>query len=166
MNYNVPRGIRTKNPLLINYVPGQEGAVGSDGRFGIYGSMEQGIASAERQLLRYQDRGLDTLEKIINKWAPPSENDTPAYIADVSRRSGIDPHEQIDFRNRQQAVAVIASMARHETGQQLDPAVINRGVGMGMGGAAANGVKRTTVDINVNNATGANITSSVAQLAV
>jgi hypothetical protein len=36
----------------------------------------------------------------------------------------------------------------------------------GLGGAAANGMKRTTVDINVNNATGANITSSVAQLAV
>jgi hypothetical protein len=163
-NYNVPRGIRNNNPLNISYVPGQEGAVGSDGRFGIYGSQEQGIASAERQLLRYQDRGIDTLTKVLNKWAPSSENDTAAYIARVSRDTGIKPDEQIDFRNRQQAAAIIASMARHETGRQLDPDVVNRGV-VG-GGAAANGVKRTTVDINVNNATGANITSSVAALAV
>jgi hypothetical protein len=36
----------------------------------------------------------------------------------------------------------------------------------GLGGAAANGMKRATVDININNATGANVTSSIAQLAV
>lgn len=162
---NDPRGIRNNNPLNISYVPGQVGLVGSDGRFGIYGSQEAGIASAERQLLRYQERGIDTLTKVISKWAPPSENDTGAYVARVSRETGIDPNARIDFRNQQQAAAIIASMARHETGRQLDPAVVNRGVGTGLG-AAGNGMKQTQTNIRIDNNTGGNATVSVSQLAM
>lgn len=163
-SFSVPRGIRNNNPLNISYVPGQQGAVGSDGRFGIYGSQEEGIASAERQLLRYQDRGIDTLTKVLNKWAPSSENNTAAYISTVARDTGIDPNEKVDFRNRQQAAAIIASMARHETGRKLDPTVVNRGVVAG--GAAANGMKQTQTNIRIDNNTGGNATVSVSQLAV
>jgi hypothetical protein len=35
------------------------------------------------------NRGVDTLAKIITVWAPPSENDTAAYITVVSDNTGI-----------------------------------------------------------------------------
>jgi len=41
---------------------------------------------------RYQDKGLHTIQGIINEYAPPSENDTQGYIAEA--RSFISSHTQ------------------------------------------------------------------------
>ena len=43
-------------------------------------------------LLTYQrQHGLDTVKGILNRWAPPSENDTGAYVQTVSRALGLRP---------------------------------------------------------------------------
>ncbi len=120
------RGMRNNNPLNLSYVPGQ-GAIGSDGRFGQYATMEGGIAASHRQLLRYQDRGLNTLERIIATWAPPSENDTEAYIRQVSAWTGFRRDQVLDMRDPATAHAVISAMARMESGA-VDPEVVRRGI--------------------------------------
>jgi hypothetical protein len=128
-----PRGIRNNNPLNLAYAA-QTGTVGSDGRFGIYKDQESGVAAAENQLLRYQDRDhLDTLSKIISKWAPANENDTASYIADVSKRTGFGANDRLDLHDKKTAAAIIEAMGRRETGRDLDPNVVNRGVDQALG---------------------------------
>jgi tetratricopeptide (TPR) repeat protein len=114
----ISRGIANNNPLNLEYHAGQTGAIGSDGRFGIYGSMQDGIEAARRQLFRYQSRGLVTIAQIISAWAPTTENQekTAEYIAAVSKRTGFAPNEPIDVHNPGVAVAIIDAMARQETG--------------------------------------------------
>lgn len=128
--YGDPRGIRNKNPLNLQYVPGQ-GAIGSDGRFGVYGTMEAGVAAAARQLLLYQDRDhLNTISGIINKWAPPSDhNDTAAYIQQVAGLLKVDPNQPINLHDQNMMAALVLGMAKHETGRSLNPGEVLRGVG-------------------------------------
>lgn len=49
-----------------------------------------GWADLERQLQLFADRGL-TIEQAITEYAPPSENDTAAYIAFVCKGLGCTP---------------------------------------------------------------------------
>ena len=122
---SAPRGVRNNNPLNLTYLPGQ-GASGSDGRFGRYDTMEGGIKAAHNQLLINQDRGLTTLAQQINRWAPPNENDTNGYVAQVAKATGIDPNAPIDMRDTAVAGKVIAAMAQVENGRPLDQAAVDR----------------------------------------
>ncbi len=125
---NYPRGIRNNNPTNLSFVPGQ-GAIGSDGRFGIYGTAEEGIRAAENQLLLYQERdGLNTIRGIITKWAPPSENDTASYIAAVSSMMGVGADDTLNLRNRGTATALLNAMIKRETGRYVEAATIGAGV--------------------------------------
>ena len=129
-----PRGIRNNNPLNLGFVPGG-GVTGTDGRFGIYNSMPEGIAAAHQQLLRYQGIGVNTLRGIISAWAPPSENDTEGYIAQVSRETGLDPNKPLDMRDPAIASRVMAAMANREVGRgRVTPADIDAGVSRSLGG--------------------------------
>ncbi len=129
------RGIRNNNPLNLSYMAGQ-GALGSDGRFGRYASMADGIAATTRQLVSYRNRGIDTVASIIRKWAPESENGSDAgYIADVAKWSGLDPNAHIDVRNVNVAQRLIAAMGRHESGLIGRGDDIRAGVYAGLGGA-------------------------------
>lgn len=165
---DAPRGVRNNNPLNLEFREGQ-GAVGSDGRFGVYGSMEEGVAAARRQLVDYQDRrGLDTIAKIINRWAPPSENDTAGYIKGVSERTRIGADEKIDVHNPKVAAALIAAMAKREIGRDLDPDVVNKGVAMSNSAPGVGPIGRSggsNVNIYVHNNTGGNAIVSASQLA-
>jgi hypothetical protein len=49
---------------------------------GTIDTLANGIADLERQLVLYSERGM-TLREAIYSWAPPSENDSAAYLANV-----------------------------------------------------------------------------------
>jgi hypothetical protein len=131
---SLPRGIRNNNPLNLTYVAGQPGVQGSDGRFGRYGSVEDGVAAATRQLQLYAGRGINTLEGIVGRWAPPGENNTGAYVAAVARATGLDPRAQIDMQNPEVLSRIVAAMGQHENGRPIDAGAVQRGVAMGLGG--------------------------------
>lgn len=132
-----PRGIRNNNPLNLKFVPGQVGAFGADtAGFGRYVNMESGVAAAQRQLVSYQDKqGLTTVRQMVTRWAPPGENDTAGYVAEVARRTGINPDVPVDMHDPAVSAKVVAAMAHRETGQDVDPGAISRGVAMGLGTA-------------------------------
>ena len=71
--------------------------VQSDRAFVQFKSLEYGWRAAFYLLTRtyYHKYRLYTIRGIISRWAPSSENDTAAYIANVSRLTGIDPDEPI-----------------------------------------------------------------------
>jgi hypothetical protein len=102
-----PLGIRNNNPL--NLRPG--------GSYAKYGTPEEGLDAAGRQLLRYQGRGIDTLGGIIGTWAPASDgNDVGAYVSDVSKRTGFGSDQHLDLKDPSVLAALMSAMIQHENG--------------------------------------------------
>jgi hypothetical protein len=71
-------------------------------------------------------RGLFSVRQIINTWAPPSENDTGAYVNAVAAGLGVNADDGLD---ESYLPDLIAAIIRHENGMQPYSAdVISRGV--------------------------------------
>ena len=69
-------------------------------------------------LITYQDKyGLRTLDKIIARWAPPSENDTQAYIDSVSGEAEIPPTKILDLHDYACLMPLVKALIHHENGQ-------------------------------------------------
>lgn len=112
------RAERNNNPGNLNYA-GQTGAVleeGSNARFAKFGSTAEGVSALAKQIQRYGERGLDTVSKIINKYAPSSENDTKAYIEALSKRLGVSGDQKLDLNDSSTLTGLIKGIARHEAG--------------------------------------------------
>ena len=81
-------------------------------------------------MTNYHTYRLYTIRGIISRWAPSSENDTSAYIANVSRLTGITPDEPIGIPSDQPArwMMLGAAMAIQENGtSSLDYFAMLRG---------------------------------------
>ncbi|WP_406733440.1 structural protein P5 [Vibrio scophthalmi] len=112
-----PRGIRNNNPGNVedNGTP-WVGRKGNDGRFIIFDRAENGIRAIARILLTYEKKyGINTLNDIISRWAPPVENNTEAYIQHAERELKISRHTPI---GEQHKAALIKVIIKHENGQQ------------------------------------------------
>ena len=132
---SLPRGIRNNNPLNIRRSKDKwKGmrAVQSDAQFCQFESLEWGWRAAFWLLTRtyYHKYRLFTIRAIVQKWAPAIENNTKAYIANVSRLTGIDPDEPIGIPSDQPArwIALGTAMAIQENGiESLDYFAMLRG---------------------------------------
>jgi len=71
--------------------------VQTDRAFVQFKSLEWGWRAAFYLLTRtyYHKYRLDTIRDIVTRWAPPNENNTHAYIENVSRLTGIDPDDTL-----------------------------------------------------------------------
>lgn len=131
MAANAIRGIRNNNPGNIVRDPrtrwqGMADDQSADPRFIVFTAPEWGIRAMARVLRNYQQRGAQTIAQIISTWAPPTENNTNAYIAAVSGEVGIAPTQPVSDAN---LPALIAAIIRHENGQQpYPPEVIAKGI--------------------------------------
>lgn len=68
-------------------------------------------------LVTYQDRyGINTITGIINRWAPPSENDTGKYVAAVVKDTGFAADEKLDLHQYADAYKIIRAITIHEQG--------------------------------------------------
>ena len=132
---SLPRGIRNNNPLNIRRSKDKwKGmrALQSDAQFCQFESLEWGWRAAFYLLTRtyYHKYRLFTIRAIVQKWAPAIENNTKAYIANVSRLTGIDPDEPIGIPSDQPArwIALGTAMAIQENGiESLDYFAMLRG---------------------------------------
>ena len=90
---SAPRGIRNNNPGNIEDGPfarSLPGYAGSDGRFARFETPDAGAQAAPRLLQSYIQRGFNTPASIVNRWAPPSDNNpTQQYAEYVARRVGV-----------------------------------------------------------------------------
>ncbi len=95
-------------------------AVQSDAQFCQFESLEWGWRAAFWLLTRtyYHKYRLFTIRAIVTKWAPAIENNTQAYIANVSRLTGIGPDEPIGIPSERPArwMMVGVAMAIQENG--------------------------------------------------
>lgn len=97
---SLPRGIRNNNPGNIRHST-QTFWVGEskdqpDYSFVKFDSPEYGIRALMKILLAYyNEHGLKTIKSIIERYAPPTENDTDSYIKIVSKLSGLGAEDVI-----------------------------------------------------------------------
>lgn len=120
-NQNLPRGYRNNNPLNIRYssINNWRGKVAdnTDGAFEQFISMPYGYRAALYLLRKYiKSYGCDTVQKIINKWAPPSENNTASYINHVCSMTGYKPTTEIGYNNAEQLCKLAYAMSIIENG--------------------------------------------------
>lgn len=115
------RGIRNNNPGNLEYSKTNpwSGQTGDDGRFAKFETPEHGIRALGRNLLSYQRQGIDTVSDIINRWAPPTDNNnTDAYIKAVCDQLGVTADQQLDASNPDTLKALCAAIIHHENGSQ------------------------------------------------
>lgn len=94
--------------------PGNLRPPGAETGFAHFASPEAGIAAIARQLRLYASGGNDTVAGIVSKYAPGNENNTAAYIADVSKRTGYAPGQHLNLNDPQVLASLIAAITRHE----------------------------------------------------
>ena len=105
------------NSVLLGgaHNPGNLRPPGSSTGFAGFSSDEAGVAAMARQIQLYGTRDhLDTVAGIVSKYAPPSENNTAAYIGDVSRKTGFAPGQRLDLADKDTLSRLIAAMVSHE----------------------------------------------------
>lgn len=123
-----PRGIRNFNPGNIRHARGVrwqgQAEVQTDTAFVQFNGPRWGIRALARVLITYQDKRragdgsqIDTVREIIERWAPPNENDTKAYVATVSRVLGVGPDDAVvDVYNFETMRDLVVAIIRHENG--------------------------------------------------
>ena len=134
----IPRGIRNNNPLNIRRSKDQWKGLAktqNDREFCQFETAEWGWRAAFCLLTRtyFARYRLQTIRQLVGRWAPESENDTKAYVASVSRLSGIAPDEPLGdpakYAHRWMLVGI--AMATHENGTSaIDWCAMLRGWGM------------------------------------
>ena len=132
------RGIRNNNPGNLRRTddPWQGLAeTQTDAEFCIFKSPIYGIRALARVLIAYQVKhGLRTIRQIIERWAPPNENDTVAYIKAVSDETGFAPDQTLDMHTHADLKPLVEAIIKHENGQQpytaaqVDKALVLAGV--------------------------------------
>ena len=116
----LPRGIRNKNPGNIKLGTDWDGlaAEQTDPTFCIFDEAVMGIRALMRILLTYRfTHDKKNIDSIIRRWAPPSENDTEAYIKFVAKRMEIEPMNDID-NSIEGYLPLVKSIIQMENGMQ------------------------------------------------
>ncbi|WP_347144169.1 structural protein P5 [Parabacteroides distasonis] len=122
-NSSLPRGLRNNNPGNIrrNSDVFQGEKTSSDREFKQFKSMAYGYRAIFKILSNYyRNYKLDTIRKIIGRWAPENENNTNAYIKAVSDYAGISADDPINVNDREQMTRIVAGMSKVENGREAD----------------------------------------------
>ena len=112
------RGLNNNNPGNIR--KGSSPFFGekksTDSQFRQFESIELGYRAMFVLLNSYVNKGFDTIEKIISRWAPSNENDTKAYINTVSKLSAVSPQTKVSPADKDSMVRIVSAMSQVENG--------------------------------------------------
>lgn len=117
---NLPRGYRNHNPLNIrisnNAWKGKISPSG-DPAFEQFISLPYGYRAALVLMRNYIDKyNCNTVQKIIERWAPPTENNTLAYIQHVCDYSGLQPDTVVNANDKDTLTKMAYAMSIIENG--------------------------------------------------
>lgn len=119
---NRPRGLRNNNPGNIRRGPDKWQGMAppelqTDPAFVVFDSMVWGIRAIARILIRYQDHHeLDTIERLIARYAPPDENATERYVAFVAKYTRFDARETLDLHTYEHLRILVEAIVVKEVG--------------------------------------------------
>ncbi|EHY1015188.1 structural protein P5 [Vibrio vulnificus] len=129
----LPRGIRNKNPLNIEYNKANnwEGQVGvePEGRFARFKSADYGIRAGAKLISTYMSKHkLLTVQDILGRFAPASENHTEAYADFVAKSMGV---KTTDRLSQASIPSMVKAMIKFENGiNPYTDSYINKGCQM------------------------------------
>ena len=116
-----PRGLRNNNPGNIVRTSerwqGMAADQSADPRFVVFDAPVYGLRALARILRKYHSSGLTSVQAIINRYAPPVENDTGAYVRAVAAALGVTPTQPIQLTDAAMST-LIAAIVKHENGTQ------------------------------------------------
>jgi hypothetical protein len=114
------RGIQNNNPgnIIKSGHHWQGEITGSDSRFVTFRTAAEGTQAMGENLLAYDKQGLNTINKIINTWAPSSDgNNVNAYASLVSQRMGVGADETLNLHDPKTLASLMKAMATQENGK-------------------------------------------------
>lgn len=120
---NNPLNIRRGGNKWLGEVDSLKGVHDAD--FCQFQSMEYGYRAAIKIIFTYQSKyGCKTIRKIITRWAPPTENNTKAYISRVVEEvnkaqpnAGITADTELDLKSdRVTLLSLLCAMMEVENG--------------------------------------------------
>lgn len=115
------RGERNNNPGNIRHGSKWQGlsAQQTDKDFCQFVSPEYGIRAIYKLLQTYQKiYELNTVESIIDRYAPPNENNTTGYINRAAKDIGVSVNEPINVSSKPVAIALATAIVGVELGYQ------------------------------------------------
>ncbi|EPS1557821.1 structural protein [Proteus mirabilis] len=115
------RGERNNNPGNIRHGSKWQGlsAQQTDKDFCQFVSPEYGIRAIYKLLQTYQNKyELNTVESIIDRYAPPNENNTAGYINRAAKDIGVSVNESINVSSKPVAIALATAIVGVELGYQ------------------------------------------------
>ncbi len=124
---SAPRGIRNNNPGNLNYV-GQNGAAlenHATPRFARFNSAFEGFAALGKQIKTYYNgtskaagyQKLQSVEAIISRFAPASENNTQGYINKLSKMLGVGRGDSLNIHDPQVLATLMNGITQIENGK-------------------------------------------------
>ncbi|MBE8614497.1 hypothetical protein CYG68_19210 [Morganella morganii] len=114
------RGLRNNNPGNLIAAPNSVGYdYGNNHRYVKFGSSRDGNAALSRQIMLDAERGLNTLDSLLRKYAPASVgNNTQGYIDRVSKGTGFNPYERLDMHDPRVLEKIIPYIIKVENSEQ------------------------------------------------
>ena len=126
-----PRGLRNCNPGNIEHTsrynwrgeiyPPEERDGHVETRFCQFKDHVHGIRALAKVLLTYYRKrraadgsAIDTVQEVVDRWAPPVENDTDAYAEHVRAVLQVNRGEIIDIEDPEVLAALVRAITRHE----------------------------------------------------
>lgn len=130
----IPRGIRNNNPGNIKKNNVDWDGLSeeqTDNTFFQFTDPIYGIRALTKILLTYRHKyDLKNVWAIINRYAPPSENDTEAYKNFVTQKTGLNMLEEID-NSVEAYLPVVKAIILMENGEQpYDDEIILQGMNL------------------------------------
>lgn len=116
---NIARGIRLNNPgnIVKTSIKWKGKVHSSDRRFEEFESIEYGIRAMMRNIITKFHKGYNSIESLINEWAPAFENNTKAYIFRVSTSVGISPSKPIERVSKELLISLAKAISGVENGK-------------------------------------------------
>lgn len=115
---SLPGGMRRNNPGNLRDVGiPWRGMAGSDGGFCVFGTLADGLRAFAIDLCNAQRKhDRMTIRGIVSAYAPPSENQTSEYIANVCADVDVGPDEIVHLEWPPRLAATMKAMIRQEQG--------------------------------------------------
>lgn len=130
MAQSTSRGLRNNNPGNLRWNAANKwlGQTGRDSAgYATFDTLEHGIRALAINLTNAIKGGYDTPAKLIEHYAPQSENPTEAYVRFICKLSGWNPDSQLDAKSVDTLVDLIS---RFECGDWIDPTALVAGLAM------------------------------------
>lgn len=107
-----PLGLRQNNPGNLR----SWGKALIKNGFAVFSSQDEGLSALAGNLLSYSRHGINTLSGIVNRYAPPGENNTAGYLQALVRATGFAPGQPINLQDPRVLSELMGAIIRQEQG--------------------------------------------------